>query len=88
LCIISWLAWFLVACEVSKKFIKFLRKSSKVFDLNLKRKMVLKRSLKKKRKKKKNHAGSPFSPNGPAARRASPRRPTSPSLFSFYFCRR
>jgi hypothetical protein len=53
LCIISWLAWFLVACEVSKKFIKFLRKSSKEFDLNLKRKMVLKRSLKMKRKKRK-----------------------------------
>jgi hypothetical protein len=51
LCIISWLAWFLVACEVSKKFIKFLRKSSKEFDL--KRKMVLKISLKKKRKEKK-----------------------------------
>jgi hypothetical protein len=38
LCIISWLAWFLVACVVSKNFIKFLRKSLKEFDLNLKRK--------------------------------------------------
>jgi hypothetical protein len=53
LCIISWLAWSLVACVVSKKFIKFLRKSLKEFDLNLKRKVVLKRSLKKKRKKTK-----------------------------------
>jgi hypothetical protein len=53
LCIISWLAWFLVACVVSKKFIKFLRKILKEFDLNLKRKMVLKRSLKKKIKKRK-----------------------------------
>jgi hypothetical protein len=43
----------LVACVVSKKFIKFLTKSLKEFDLNLKRKMVLKRSLKKKRKKRK-----------------------------------
>jgi hypothetical protein len=42
LCIISWLAWFLVACVVSKKFIKFLRKSLKEFDFNLKRKVVLK----------------------------------------------
>jgi hypothetical protein len=32
----------LVACVVSKKFIKFLRKSLKEFDLNLKRKVVLK----------------------------------------------
>jgi hypothetical protein len=52
LCIISWLAWFLVACVVSKKFIKFLRKSLKEFDLNMKRKVVLKRSLKKKKNTK------------------------------------
>jgi hypothetical protein len=60
LCIISWLAWFLIACVVSKKFIKFLRKSLKEFDLNLKRKMVLKRSLKKKRKKKEKPCRLPF----------------------------
>jgi hypothetical protein len=35
MCIISWLAWFLVACEVSKKSIKFLGKSLKKFELNL-----------------------------------------------------
>jgi hypothetical protein len=31
-----------MACVVAKKFIKFLRKSLKEFDLNLKRKVVLK----------------------------------------------
>jgi hypothetical protein len=45
---------------VSKKFIKLLRKSLKEFDLNLKRKMVLKRSLKKKRKKKEKPCRLPF----------------------------
>jgi hypothetical protein len=63
LCIISWLAWFFVACVVSKKFIKFLRKSLKEFDLNLKRNVVLKRSLKKKRKKKRNCALLTFRPS-------------------------
>jgi hypothetical protein len=83
LCIISWLAWFLVACVVSKKFIKFLRKSLKEFDLNLKRKVVLKRSLKKKEKKK-TVPSLPFGPNGPAAHHPSPRAGPHPlSLFSF-----
>jgi hypothetical protein len=51
--------------------------------LNLKRKVVLKRSLKKK--KRENLTFSPFGPSGPAAHqlftRASPRR-----LFLFPFC--
>jgi hypothetical protein len=49
---------------VSKKFIKFLRKNLKEFDLNLKRKVVLKRSLKKK--KRENLTLSPFGPARPA----------------------
>jgi hypothetical protein len=40
-------------------------------------KMKLKR---KKKEKKQNIADFPFSPDGPAARLASPRRPTSSSL--------
>jgi hypothetical protein len=44
-------------------FIKFLRKCLKEFDLNLKkRKVVLKRSLKKKKEKKENHTLLTFRP--------------------------
>jgi hypothetical protein len=82
LCIISWLAWFLVACVVSKKFIKFLRKSLKEFDLNLKKKSCFKRSLKKRKKESKPFL--PFGPSGPAARHPSPRAGPPLSLFFFF----
>jgi hypothetical protein len=54
--------------------------------LNLKRKVVLKRSLKKKRKKKTKPyllTFRPKRPSGPSA--ITPRRPASPSLFFFSF---
>jgi hypothetical protein len=76
----------LVACVVSKKFIKFLRKSLKEFDLNLKRKVVLKRSLKKN--KKQNLTSLPFGPNGPASHLTLPAPARlSLSLFFFFCCR-
>jgi hypothetical protein len=74
LCIISWLAWFLVAYVASKKFINFLRKSLKEFGLNLKRKVVLKRSLKKK--KKKNLPSHLSAQPGLPAHQTTPQRPT------------
>jgi hypothetical protein len=58
--IISWHAWFLVACVVSKKFIKFLRKTLKKFDLNLKRKMVLKKKFEKGKEKKEEETLPPY----------------------------
>jgi hypothetical protein len=84
LCIISWLAWFSVACVVSKKFMKFLRKSLKKFDLNLKRNGLKLKFEKEKKKKKENLAGSPFSPDGPAARRPA-LAPAHLSSSPFYF---
>jgi hypothetical protein len=80
LCIISWLAWFLVACVVSKKFIKFLRKSLKKFDLNLKRKNGLKMKFEKKRK----HRRLPFQPRRPSSPSAIT-RVSPPLLLSFFF---
>jgi hypothetical protein len=74
----------LVACVVSKKFIKFLRKSLKEFDLNLKRKVVLKRSLKKKRKKTQNLTSLPFGPARPAGPASCP-APARLSLSLFLF---
>jgi hypothetical protein len=63
LCIISWLAWFLVAYVVSTKFIQFLRKSLKEFDLNLKKKSGFKKKFEKEKKNKKNLALLPFRPS-------------------------
>jgi hypothetical protein len=82
LCIISWLAWILVACVVSKKFIKFLRKSLKRFDLNLKRKNGLKMKFEKEKKRKLRRLPfQPRRPSGPSANnRAGP-----PLLLSFFF---
>jgi hypothetical protein len=68
---------------VSKKFIKFLRKSLKEFDLNLKRKVVLKRSLKKKKKEKTLPSHLSAEPGLPA-HLALPKRPTKPPFFFFF----
>jgi hypothetical protein len=86
LCIISWLAWFLVACVVSKNFIKFLRKSLKRFDLNLKKKNGLKKKFEKE--KKQNLTCSPFGPARPAgpSNRPAPAH-LSLSLFFLFGCR-
>jgi hypothetical protein len=84
LCIISWLAWFLVACVVSKKFIKFLRKSLKKFDLKLKRN-GLKMKFEKEKKKKKKTSPAPLSAQ--TAQRPvgqHPRWPTSPPLLFLF----
>jgi hypothetical protein len=87
LCIISWLAWFLVACVVSKKFIKFLRKSLKKFNLNLKTKMVLKRSLEKKKKRKTLPAPLSAQPGLPAHLTSPAPADLSLSLFFLFCCR-
>jgi hypothetical protein len=84
LCIISWLAWFLVAYVVSTKFIKFLRKSLKEFDLNLKKKSGLKKKFEKEKKKRKTMPCSPFGPARPAGP-ASPPRAGLPRPLSFSF---
>jgi hypothetical protein len=60
-----------------------LRKSLKKFDLNLKRN-GLKMKFEKEKEKKENLAGSPFSPDGPTARRPSPCA-SPPLLLSFFF---
>jgi hypothetical protein len=71
----------LVACVVSKKFIKFLRKSLKEFDLNLKRKVVLKEVCKKRKKEK-----AYLSPFGPARPAGPPDSPASgPPNRPFFF---
>jgi hypothetical protein len=80
LCIISWLAWFLVACVVSKKFIKFLRKSLKEFE----KKSCFKRSLKKKKRKKRKQTLLPFRPS-PACRPTKPPRSGPPNRLLFFF---
>jgi hypothetical protein len=51
--------------------------------LNLKRKVVLKRSLKKKKKKKQNLAGSPFGPARPAGPASHPAPARLSLSFSF-----
>jgi hypothetical protein len=83
LCIISWLAWFLVAYVVSTKFIKFLRKSLKEFELNLKKKS----GLKKKKKKRKTIPCSPFGPARPAGPSSLP-APARLSLSFSFSCSR
>jgi hypothetical protein len=71
----------LVACVVSKKFIKFLRKSLKKFDLNLKRKWF-------EKEKKENHSLLTFRPKRPAGPSSLPALAhLSLSLF-FLFCGR
>jgi hypothetical protein len=56
----------------------------KEFDLNLKRKVVLKRSLKKKRKKRKTLPSHLSAQPGLPAHLAFPQQPTKP-LFFFFF---
>jgi hypothetical protein len=83
LCIISWLAWFLVACVASKKFIKFLRKSLKEFGLNLKKKKSCFEKEFEKEKKEKTYLPT-FRPSQ-ACRPTKPPRSGPPNRLLFLF---
>jgi hypothetical protein len=83
LCIIRWLAWFLVACVASKKFIKFLRKSLKEFGLNLKKKKSCFEKEFEKEKKEKTYLPT-FRPSQ-ACRPTKPPRSGPPNRLLFLF---